>query len=230
MGPKICPSGFWGYRHSIGLPVSVEGAPDTPTQISFKDVPAMRVGIATTLEGWREHEAQLRKLRTDLGWRPATTRNEVLKMLKATGSHLIYFYCHGGATREKVPFLRVGRREANISPDIISTETIKWRDSRPLVFINGCRTTAITPDIALQFVNPFVQQAEAAGVIGTEITVFEPLASAFAEECLNRFFAGDQIGDAVRGARLALLKQGNPLGLAYVPFVLPSLRLLQATD
>jgi hypothetical protein len=54
------------------------------------------------------------------------------------------------------------------------------------------------------------------------------LASAFAEECLKRFFAGDPIGDAVRGARLALLKQGNPLGLAYVPFVLPSLRLRQA--
>jgi hypothetical protein len=230
MGPKICPSGFWGYRHAIGLPVSVKGAPDAPTQISFKRAPSMGVGIATTLQGWPAHEAKLRKLRPDLGWLLASTRDEVLKMLKATGSHLIYFYCHGGVTKEEVPFLVVGNQEMNISPDILFTEAISWKNPRPLVFINGCRTTAITPDIALQFVNPFVQQADAAGVIGTDITVFEPLASAFSEECLKRFFAGDPIGDAVRGARLALLKQGNPLGLAYVPFVLPSLRLRQAPD
>jgi hypothetical protein len=65
----------------------------------------------------------------------------------------------------------------------------------------------------------------AAGVIGTEITVFEPLARAFAEACLRRFLEGATLGAAVRGARLELLGQGNPLGLAYIPFALPGLRL-----
>ena len=230
MGPVICPSGFWGYRHAIGLPISVKDGPDAPTQISFKNAPVMGVGIATTLKGWPAHGANLLKLRSDLGWHVASTREDVLKMLQATESHLIYFYCHGGVNQEKVPFLAVGSDDANISPDIFLAYGISWADPRPLVFINGCHTTAITPDIALQFVNPFVQEADAAGVIGTEITVFEPLASTFAEECLKRFFDGDQIGDAVRGARLALLKKCNPLGLAYVPFVLPSLRLSQTPD
>jgi hypothetical protein len=51
------------------------------------------------------------------------------------------------------------------------------------------------------------------------------LATAFAEECLRRFLDGAPIGEAVRDARLALLAQGNPLGLAYIPFVIASLRL-----
>jgi hypothetical protein len=33
-------------------------------------------------------------------------------------------------------------------------------------------------------------------------------------------------GQSVRSARLKLLEKGNPLGLAYTPFVLPSLHLL----
>jgi hypothetical protein len=69
-------------------------------------------------------------------------------------------------------------------------------------------------------------EGNAAGVIGTEITLFEPLAAPFAEECLRRFLGGTEIGEAVHGTRLALLAKGNPLGLAYVPFVVPGLRLI----
>ena len=47
----------------------------------------------------------------------------------------------------------------------------------------------------------------------------------FAEECLRRFLDGEPIGEAIRAARLALLAAGNPLGLAYIPFVTASLRL-----
>jgi hypothetical protein len=79
-------------------------------------------------------------------------------------------------------------------------------------------------------VTRFVEYAHASGVIGTEITVFEPLACAFAEECLRRFAGGDEIGAAVRGARLALLHAGNPLGLAYIPFAPADLHLVRSQD
>lgn len=65
----------------------------------------------------------------------------------------------------------------------------------------------------------------ASGVVGTDITVFEPLASAFAERCLARFLAGEPLGRAVRLARLGLLQEGNPLALTYVPFALAGLHL-----
>ena len=65
----------------------------------------------------------------------------------------------------------------------------------------------------------------AAGVIGTEVTIFEPLAVAFAEAFLRAFDAGSMLGWAVRDARLALLGQGNPLGLVYIPFAAADLEL-----
>jgi hypothetical protein len=141
--------------------------------------------------------------------------------------HLVYFYCHGGwDASEKIPFILVGQDgERSITPDNLGGKGISWHAPRPLVFINGCHTTALEPDKAVEFVTAFIQDANAAGVIGTDITVFEPLASTFAEEFLQRFITGSQIGDAVRAARLALLKKRNPLGLAYIPYVIGTLRL-----
>ena len=65
------------------------------------------------------------------------------------------------------------------------------------------------------------------GVIGTEITIFEPLATAFAEACLGHFLDGVPIGKAIRLARLKLLQDGNPLGLVYIPFAVSSLALVE---
>jgi len=44
---------------------------------------------------------------------------------------------------------------------------------------------------------------------------------------MRRFLVdGDTIGKAVRDTRLALLARGNPLGLVYIPYVRPGLRLV----
>jgi len=63
-----------------------------------------------------------------------------------------------------------------------------------------------------------LQTAHASAVLGAEIAIFESLAVKFAEECLHGFVAGKQLGEAVRGSRLALLEQCIPLGLAYLAF------------
>ena len=78
---------------------------------------------------------------------------------------------------------------------------------------------------ALEFISPLITYAHGAGVIGTEITIFEELATIFAEECLGRFLQGEAIGAALRRARLRLLQEGNPLGLVYIPFVIATLAL-----
>ena len=89
--------------------------------------------------------------------------------------------------------------------------------------------TAVAPTQALEFTTPLVTYAKAAGVIGTEITIFEQLATVFAEDCLGRFVTGEPIGKAVRNARLKLLKEGNPLGLVYIPFGMSGLRMVDKT-
>ena len=82
--------------------------------------------------------------------------------------------------------------------------------------------------MAFDLVQTFVETVGAAGVIGTEITIYEPLAVAFGEACLRRFMDGTSIGEAVRQARLELLQQGNPLGLVYDVFAIASLKMVPA--
>jgi hypothetical protein len=224
----VCPSGFWGYRHALGLPVSVgRTALDVPGEIGYTSGPHLAVAVSTdpSFVLRSGHEQRLRSLRAGLDWRYADSRAKALSLLKRGGAEIVYFYCHGGVA-DDIPFIQVGpTNERAITPDLLRSEGIRWTAPRPLVFVNGCHTTALEPEKAIEFVSALVENAQASGVVGTEITVFEPLASAFAEECLRRFLDGAPIGEAVRDARLALLAQGNPLGLAYIPFATASLRL-----
>ncbi len=231
LASTICPSGFWGYRHYVGVPLSVMTGRDMPLEIVYQQNLQLAVAVSTDpdLRERIAHEKALQSLRPGSRWSYADTRERTLTLLKETQPHLVYFYCHGGVAND-VPYIQVGpTNEPVITRDNLRYKEIHWDDSRPLVFINGCNTAALEPEVALEFVSAFVENASASGVIGTEITIFEPLACAFAEECLRRFMRGIPIGEAVRGARLKLLKEGNPLGLAYIPYVLSSLSLVEQT-
>jgi hypothetical protein len=204
-------------------------APDSPQFIYFQGEPSISVGVSTDPVFRRRlgHQANLEKIRVPLGWSPpAEDRRAVMLMLKQSKSQLIYFYCHGGVTYpDYTPYIEVGRDEGGITPTNLASNRISWSQPQPLVFINGCHTTALEPEVAIEFVSYFVRKAHAAGVVGTEITIFEQLACEFAEECLKYFFGGSALGDAVRRARLALLKAGNPLGLLYIPYATANLAL-----
>jgi hypothetical protein len=223
----ICPSGFWGYRHSIGLPLSLGADRDAASALSWEGELEMSVGVSTdsafTLR--EAHEEALRSIRRQLKWNYASTRAGVLRMLKEKRAQLVYFYCHGGVAGRD-PYIQVGEKtEKGITRDNLRAAGVRWDETRPLVFINGCQTAALEPGVAFEFISAFVEVAGASGVVGTEITVFEPLARTFAEECLRPFLLGAEIGDAVRAARLKLLKDSNPLGLVYIPYVVADLHL-----
>ena len=227
----ICPSGFWGYRHFLGIPVS-KGDTEESTQgkdvapeIVLKGQINVVAGLASNLDLVDEHSLKLESLCGKPGWHPSYHRSEILDRLKMGKPHVIYFYCHGVSVGN-TPFLQVGNGDEFIEGSNLRAFRIRWDDPRPLVFINGCHTTALDPEQAFNLVQAFVNRG-GAGVIGTEITVFEPLASVFAEECLRLFLSGKaSIGEAIRSTRLKLLKEeGNPLGLVYTPFVIPSLYL-----
>jgi len=237
VGPMICPSGFWGYRHLLGLPLTLDGANDEiPPVIEFKDSLQMFSCVSTD-PGFVErdpHLANLKalqglKLERDNGYDPF-----ILRLKSSAVPHLIYFYCHGGVKAGSFnPYLQVGDKD-ELDPNNWGFEGIEWTGPNPLVFINGCHTVSLNPEVTLDFVSSFVQTSGAAGVIGTEITIFEPLAVKFAEECFKRFIGAPPhkermpIGKAVRGARLELLREGNPLGLVYIPYAVASLRLQEA--
>ncbi len=221
----ICPSGFWGFRHNLGMPVSVPRGRDQPAEIVLDGQPQVVIGVATNLDQVEDHMKCLKQIRADLGWHYSTDRNDILSQLKSK-THLVYFYCHGGV-KNNTPYIQLGSGNDYIEGSNLRAYSIEWDNPQPLVFINGCHTTALDPKQSINLVQDFVG-AGGAGVIGTEITVFEHLARKFSEECLRIFLTtGISIGEATRMARLRLLKQGNPLGLVYTPFVLPSLHIIE---
>lgn len=223
----ICPSGFWGFRHELGMPLSLTSSLDAPATITFEKEPQMVAGVSTdpAFTLWTGHEQILRQLRQNLDWTCAANRADLFALLKKSKPHVVYFYCHGGITRG-VPYIQVGPpTDYVITRDNFRNESFNWDESWPLVFINGCRTADLDPSKALELVSACIQSS-ASGVVGTEITLFEPLACAFAEEFMRRFLVGVSVGEAIRGARLALLKQNNPLGLVYIPYALASLKLV----
>lgn len=232
--PMICPSGFWGYRHSLGLPLTLDGTKkDIPPVIELKGDLQMIACVSTdkNFEKRDPHLGRLKALKNTVKFERDEGYKAIVKRLKKTTPHLLYFYCHGGIrANTNLPYLEIGESD-KFGPEALIGERISWKGPNPLVFINGCHTTSLNPEITLDFVSSFVQQNGAAGVVGTEITIFEPLAVKFAEECLSRFIGAAPhnetmpLGRAIRGARLELLKQGNPLGLVYIPYAVGTLRL-----
>jgi hypothetical protein len=221
----VCPSGFWGFRHQLGFPFSAVQGTDLPPEIIVHGNPQIVVGVAKNLDRVDEHMRDVQNIRADLGWHESEHTDKVLDMMKAARPHLIYFYCHGGVAKD-VPFLQMGSGNEYFEGSNLRSEHIYWSDPQPLVFVNGCHTTALDTRQIISLVQDFIATG-GAGVVGTEITIFETLACDFAEEFLTSFLKLHvSAGQSVRSARLKLLEKGNPLGLAYTPFVLPSLHLL----
>jgi len=230
----VCPGGFWGFRHSIGLPQSRDETGDragddvdTWSEIRCADKPEFVIAIAEEFAG--PHVARVREM-GDAKSRVIADRDQVLATLRDShfGAHLVYFFCHGLLV-DGIPALAVGPSNAiaGITPDNIQDGSMFWKNTHPLVILNGCSTAALEPRLALNLVDAFVRDAYAAGVIGTEVTIFPPLAIGFAEEFLARFLDHDEpLGEAVRQSRLRLLARGNPLGLVYIAYAAPRLVLV----
>ena len=222
----VCPSGFWGFRHKMGLPLSVGRSPDPapefpagPSGRTFLAAVSLELDHASPLE-------HIRNLGVRDGWnyRVSESRDEVVELFQTTGPHVVYLYCHGGLDVNGIVYVSLGGTnptapEANrITFDNLTAYEIDWGRSRPLVFLNGCRTAVPRPDRVMDLISDFVRVARASGVIGTEITIFESLACRFAPACLRPFLRGVRLGEAVRQARLEVLAAQNPLGLVYVPY------------
>ena len=213
----LCPSGFWGFRHDIGAPVDIDVGRPVATGVSRGVGLHLTIGVSTdsNLVERAPHVNILHQLCPDPSWHYTESRNGLFGLMRTAPSQIVYLYCHAGV-QGRVPYLQVGPlAELGITRDNIRYQRIRWTEPRPLVFINGCQSGAVEPELALDLVSGFISTAGAAGVIGTEITVFEPLARVIAESALTAFLAGAPIGRAMRRA-------GSP-NLTGAPPIPPSL-------
>jgi hypothetical protein len=236
----LCPFGFIGFRFTIEQPPSA----DTPA-LEIVSTPSFDFAVAETqyqLSDPKALEAHITALRT-LGAAatpPAKiaegkTRDAVQKLLGADLS-LVYFFCHGNRPRIGDPntYLAVGNDEAIKAEDFVSwvemwTDELHrpiWGDVRPLIFINACHSLAIEPETLVSYLDAFVTWGHAAGVIGTEVKVAQPLAMDVAEQFFRRLLSRTHTVDtALHEIRLDYLASGNLFGLVYTSYCWADLRL-----
>lgn len=241
----ICPFGFWGFNHIIEQPPSMPPGRALPILIkraAGHDKAQLVMGISLDLDSGitQTHKNSLQSQLGAFEVIPKNTRDEVETALGEEELEMVYFYCHGRrealpGTKATTPYIEVGRKEGIAPDDITAWQTADWNDTHwketsPLVFINGCHTAELTPDLLVNFVDSFIG-VYAAGVIGTEILLLQELASEAAEQILvtmssksgDGTFVG--VGKAMRQMRLHFLGKGNLLGLAYTPYCSADLKL-----
>lgn len=244
----VCARHFWGFRHIIEIPPWQQD--ETVTSTSATAAPAMRWTAtsagkpASLLLGYNGALATVEAHRTELDelvkkprkvsavWRNTNQRDAFLKYLRQGPADLVYLFCHarGGAgdPTGSPPALEF-QETATSQPDLIDAADFRGVKlaNHPLVFLNGCNTAAFSPDALSPFIRKLVRDCDVAGVIGTEIPVFEPLAGEMATQFLTRFLDGDEAGKAILESRLDLLARGNPLGLVYTLYAAAELALVQ---
>ncbi len=227
----VCPSGFWGFRHQIGYSATLTGGEPGDARTFALTVgggpgPVFVAG-ASSDRGLTQRDAHLARLAALAGdrWSLAMTRTELFALFRDVAPSVVYLYGHGG-TEGGSPYFEVGTGADGPIIRASLRGKANWKQTHPLVFLNGCHSAALSPSAAFSYATGFLQTAHASAVLGTEIAVFESLAVAFAEECLRRFVTDRRpLGEAVLGTRIALLERGVPLGLAYLAFGPTDVRL-----
>jgi len=233
----ICPRRFWGFRHVIEVPpqqVPPGGAGTSmPVGIPVAGKARIIAGVNCTLSLYDEHVKQIEALSgkfTALWIGPEFDRDRIIELLKDRDLSVIYFYCHaagGVGSNLTDPELQFQGPEDKvvgvITPDELSYR-LKW-SRNPLVFLNGCGTVGYTPESLTPFIKKLVDDRGASGIVGTEVPVWEQLASEIARRFFEMFLDGQPAGLALLLARRQILAQSNPLGLVYTLYAPADLKL-----
>lgn len=237
----VCPFHFWGFRNSIEVPPHSVDDPSKPEAKEFREIlngPGAHIvsGFHQGLELQQDHATALVDLFNRLGaatWDRADQRDRLLKLLKSTDVDVIYFFCHARektTTSDDVLEFWDGRLDGNQNPVLgrISSSQLDTKppwDHHPLVILNGCQTVGFTSEAVSPFVKTLVRRRKAAGVLGTEVPVWEQLASEVALRFLEEFLTGTTAGESLLTVRRRLLSKLNPLGLLYTLYAFGGLKL-----
>jgi HEAT repeat protein len=217
----LCPFGFWGLAHELATPPSSDEH-HRALVISSQDKPAQAIAaLNRTLEArvTNQHVQGLSRL-----FRLSEIDDlETLEQALATDdTDLVYFYCHGKrrpfGRKTWKPVLEIGRGQQIIPEDLEAWATgwsdEHWQDPRPLVVLNGCHTSELTPEMLVDWVTMF-EQLRAAGSVGTEVALTQPVATEAMECFLTLLANGQSAAASIRAMRWQLLAKGNVMGLAY---------------
>jgi hypothetical protein len=171
-----------------------------------------------------------------------TTRDAVLGALQspATPDKIFYVYSHAGAYRPGDP---LGPRASFLGftgDDDLTLDEVELLaradparplPGAPLVFINACRSSQMSPLFYESFLSYFIRKG-ARGMIGGECDLPALFAASWAKRFFDEFLGGTPLGQAFLSLRREFYRDhGNILGLAYAVYcdgdtrILPGLQL-----
>ncbi|HKO99856.1 MAG TPA: hypothetical protein VJU86_22970 [Pyrinomonadaceae bacterium] len=231
----ICPFGLWGFKHQIEQPPSMPKGRNLPLKITIANQPPeMVMGVSLNLNPdlTQDHLDELEKRLNKFHIEVNRSLDDVKTALDDPKLEIVYFYCHGRrkllpGSNKPIPILEVGTDGLFAPSDLTAWRLGRgwpdnhWHDTSPLIFINGCNTAELTPELLVNFVDNFMGQY-ASGVIGTEVTLHQYVAGEAAEEFFHHFQT-QSVGRSLHLMRRHLLLKGNLLGLAYTPYCSTSL-------
>jgi hypothetical protein len=101
----------------------------------------------------------------------------------------------------------------------------------PLIFFNACGSSKMTSKGMTSFPEYFLIRNRNCGFVGCETNVPDLFASSFGQQFYLHLIRGFGVGEAVFHARRTMLnRHNNPLGILYMSYVDPYLRVTKAID
>ena len=235
----LCPFGFWGFRYAVE---QVSRTERPQLDIAVGAGAAFVVGEARHGVDLVELDAHIDRLRKTVGKAlPQASFSEgkdynTLKKLLGQDLPFVYFFCHGQTVNvaDRNTWLSVGN-EQKITADEFIGWTQTWSDEgkrvwdkiRPLVFMNACHSLEIASSTLVSYLDAFVGNASAAGVIGTEVKVEQKQAMELAEQFFAAWLNGATVESALREIRMDFLRKGNLFGLVYTPYCWSELKVVK---
>lgn len=223
----ICPRRFWGFMHQIEVPAQqAEAGKATkpmPQAVSASKPIGVLAGFNPNVKRFKTHLPEVESTVTKWGkaafLAKLDRRDDIVQSFDEKEPDIVYLYCHAypdtlARPKRPNPNLDFGARQPGEFILVREIEGKKWGHA-PLVFLNACGVVGFSVDAPSEFITAFVQARHAAAVIGTEITVWEELATEVAINFLGDFLDDKPAGEALLRARRVLLAKYNPLGLVY---------------
>jgi hypothetical protein len=151
----------------------------------------------------------------------------------ATGTYDGFHFSGHGVFREANPDRSpiVLENDERLEPESISGRTRNLGRSCPLVFLNACQVGR--PGMGLVDVGGWAKRfldAGAGAFVGAYWSVYDQPASAFAKALYDKLLEGVSFGVAVRAARQAIRKAGDPTWLAYTVYADPHAMVLSGRE
>lgn len=152
--------------------------------------------------------------------------NEIKEALRRrdTRDQILYFYCHadaGDLHPSRGPgSASLGLSDGNVTLDALEADASVQHllGGHPLIFINACRSSQMSPKFYDGFV-PYFMGRGARGVVGTECSIPALFARMWAERFFIRLLNGQPLGEVFLNQRREFLnKYRNPLGLLYTMY------------